>query len=96
MDTALLNSLAGLGVGGLLAAIVMNWKRQDDLRYGVELKGLNERMLVVVDGNTKAMLCMTAAVEALCSLQKMEERLGALERKLSRKVVSGDGGIGHT
>ena len=94
MGESLLNSLIGLGVGGVLAGLVLQWKRQDDQRYQEELRTLTERMLMALDANTKAMQGMTSAVEALCSLQKMEERLGALEKRLSKRTFS-DSAAGH-
>lgn len=78
-----LQQLISLGVGGVVAAVVLFWKRQDDLRYQQELKQITERSMTVTERATEAMNNVAKAVEELCSLTEMQERLQALEKAIS-------------
>ena len=85
METTIFNNLLGMGVGGALAAVVLFWKRQDDQRYAGEMKTVAERSLAAQEKSTAAMERMAAAIEQLCAVQKLEERLVALEKAISSR-----------
>lgn len=94
MEQTIMQSLLTLGVGGILAALVLMWKREDDKRYATDVKVLSERYAA----ETKAMAerFEKLSVESLASqrdqttaLQKMAmavEKLcliDALEKRLT-------------
>lgn len=85
METTLLNNLLGLGVGGALAAVVVFWKRQDDQRYAAEMKAVAERSIQMQEKTTAALQEVAAAIEKLCALHKIEERLAALEKQIAKR-----------
>lgn len=82
METTVFNNLLGMGVGGALAAVVLFWKRQDDQRYGAEIKDMAERSISAQRETTAALQQVAVALEKLCSVQKIDERLQALEREI--------------
>ena len=92
METTVFNNLLGLGVGGALAAVVLYWKRQDDQRYAAEMKVVAERSIASQEKTTIALQQVAAAIEKLCVLQKIEERLQALEKQVSAKSRTRRGG----
>ncbi len=91
METTVFNNLLGLGVGGALAAVVLYWKRQDDQRYGAEMKNVAERSITAQEKSTVALQQVAAAIEKLCALQKIEERLLALEKAVQSRRRGGEG-----
>ena len=92
METTVFNNLLGLGVGGALAAVVLYWKRQDDQRYGAEMKDVAERSIAAQEKSTVALQQVAAAIEKLCTLQKIEERLLALEKAIQSRRRGGETG----
>jgi len=92
METTVFNNLLGLGVGGALAAVVLYWKRQDDQRYGAEMKNVAERSIATQEKSTVALQQVAAAIEKLCTLQKIEERLLALEKAIQSRRRGGETG----
>ena len=86
METTLLSNLVGLGVGGVLAAVVLVWKRSDDQHYAQGLRELTERSISAQNQTTVAMQQVAGAIEKLCTLQKIEERLQALEKEMHTKA----------
>ena len=96
MEPTLISNLVSLGIGGAIAALVMFWKRADDKAYQLALtttsasiqalaENLTARMMLALEGNTKALLAATQAVDALCSLQRVDSRLDNIERVLRRR-----------
>lgn len=81
--------VANLGLAAVIAVVVLNWKRNDDQSYADKLRELTNRMMVALEGNTKAMNHMADAVETLCSLQRIEERMAALEKKVDGRRRGG-------
>ena len=73
----------------MIAVLVLSWKRTDDQGYAAKLLELTDRIMVTVESNTKAMSRMAEAVEALCSLQRIEERMAALEKKVDGRRKGG-------
>ena len=90
MESALLNSLVGLGVGGALAAVVLVWKRQDDQRYAAAMKDIAERSLGAQEKTTVAMQQVAAAIDKLGALQRIEDRMGVLEKAIQSKRRGGE------
>lgn len=85
METTVFNNLLGLGVGGALAAVVLYWKRQDDQHYSASMKEVAERSINSQEKTTTALQQVASAIEKLCTLQKIEERLQAVEKELHAK-----------
>jgi uncharacterized protein Yka (UPF0111/DUF47 family) len=85
MEQTLVNNLISLGIGGVVAAIVLLWKRQDDQRYAGELKALTERSLRAQEEATRAMRDLAGTIEKLNALMEIEKRLTVLEHKINRK-----------
>lgn len=92
MEQTLMNNLLTLGIGGLIAALVLFWKREDDKRYAGEMKGMAERFEKLSQEaaagqreQTAAMQKMALAVEKLCIIDTLEKRMNDLEAKLRRK-----------
>lgn len=86
MDPELLKILVSTGVGGVLAGIVLWWKRLDDQKHAADLKTIMERRdrtddrtLQIIDANTAALRSLQGAVENVASLRGIEERLRQLE-----------------
>jgi len=90
METSLLELFVSMGVGGVLAGVVLLWKRSDDQRYQKATEQREDRLLTALAANTTAMQKVTSAIEALCTLQHVEERIERLEHKLNgcRKEAS--------
>lgn len=79
-----------LGIGGLIAGLVINWKREDDKKHKEELVDLlanydkhisrldtrDERMLLILQANTDALRALQAAITLLVDVDKLEQRLG--------------------
>lgn len=53
-EQIVLPSVAGLGIGGILALVVFYWKRIDDQRYAADLKEMMDRSLASQSEMTKA------------------------------------------
>ena len=108
MDFVALEGLIGLGVGGIIAMVVICWKRADDKMY-VEtirqaadehtkdvkerddmhissLDRLATRQMDIMEDNTKVMQQVATAVERLCALSKMEERMMKLEKEMHART----------
>lgn len=90
METTVFNNLLGLGVGGALAAVVLFWKRQDDQKYAKDMKDVAERSINVQEKGTVALQQVAVAIEKLCVLQRIEERMANLEKALQRKWRGGE------
>lgn len=43
MEQTLMQNLLTLGIGGVIAALVLMWKREDDKRYAEDVKVISER-----------------------------------------------------
>lgn len=76
----LINTLANLGLGGAIAALVLYWKRQDDIRYQKFLEatvtryeGLMIRLLEVLTGNTTAITLLKAEQDESIKLGRIEK-----------------------
>ena len=78
MQLELINGVASLGLGAVLAVIVLMWKRTDDKRYIERLEAREDRLIGIVDANTTAMRDLKHAIDGLATTASMEERL--LER----------------
>ena len=85
METTLLQTLMPLGVGGVLAGMVLMWKRQDDIRYQSQLISLVESSTKAAEANTATLQEVAKALQELCLMQKFAERLEALDKKLETR-----------
>jgi|SRR3990172_11977160 len=97
MESQLLGSLASLGVGGLIAALVLIWKRADDKAHAKILETMFARMeqrdksaLEIIQGNTTAVTTLQATVAGLSALTKLNERLDELEGGRSHRRPDND------
>lgn len=84
----ILASLAPLGVGGIIAYIVLMWKRADDQRYAGELKADREQMMSALAANSNALQEVSQTLIALLEAQRAqahtEQALSRIESRLSR------------
>jgi hypothetical protein len=76
--------LVSLGVGGIIAGIVLYWKRQDDKMYqsaqaefASRLERINDRVLALLESKTRSEAELIAAVRDLRF--RLAERLEKLE-----------------
>lgn len=80
----LLKQLPGLGIGGLLAALIFYWYRQDVERYTVQWKGQSEMLMKVVMENTASNTAMSSLIQSLhahlISDKKIQDRRDNLNR----------------
>jgi len=91
MDAALAQ-LATLGIGGVVAVIVLMWKRADDKRYADELRADRDRIQTALEANTTAVIevnrTISAMFEALRGQAATGSALHRIEAKLDR--IEGD------
>jgi len=81
MDLGLIREISALGLGAVIAVIVLIWKRIDDQRYAATLAEMNDRLLKVVTDNTSA---MNNVARALNDLHNHQERMReAIEENIS-------------
>jgi hypothetical protein len=92
MDLDLLSKVAQMGIGVMIAIIVLMWKRADDVKFQNDLRGViascNERedkLIAVLETNTAAMMALKTAVEGFSSMRALEESV----RKLQNTVENG-------
>lgn len=78
-----------LGIGGILAIIVVHWKREDDKRYAESLRELitrhdqhitrlearDERMLEIIQRHTDVLSGLQSAISLLVDVDKLETRI---------------------
>jgi len=79
-----LNPLFTLGIGGVIAALVLYWKRVDDKAYSESLKEIIARMekreadyLVAMQADTSAKLELASAIRELKFVDRLEKRFDA-------------------
>lgn len=65
MDLEFMKWLSGLGVGGIIAAIIFNAYRQDMTNFTQQWKGQTELLVQVVKENTAAHAQNSAVVQSL-------------------------------
>lgn len=90
IDIPLLRELASLGLGALLAGILMVWKRADDSRYAKSIEDMNRALLSALEANTRAMLGVQSTVEAQGLRRQQEDEIREL-----RDMVRGQRGTGN-
>ena len=73
-DATLIGQIASLGLGAVIAVIVLMWKRGDDLRHDRYIMDMNTRLVSLVENNTQALTNLLRAIE------KIDDRLVILER----------------
>ena len=88
----IITQLASLGLGAVIAGMVLVWKRADDKRYSDSLLLLStaqevreERLLKILDVNTAALTAIQLTVESLVSKVDLERRIVALEATAALK-----------
>lgn len=88
----ILTQLTSLGLGAVIAGIVLIWKRADDATNATALKEFIARMEVRDDRALKAMEAVTIAiqslqktVESLAMLSRLEDRIAGLEGSVEKK-----------
>lgn len=90
MDIA---AFASLGVGGLVAYLMLHWKREDDKQYRENVRELadrsmtlHERTLEAIVANTKAMNALIDTVNSVAALQEIKGRLDGIEKAVSKNA----------
>lgn len=87
-------ALGGLGIGGVIAGIVMLWKRQDDRSRADELRAQREEakadrelMRQTLEANTSALMelnkTQTSIIETLQGQERTDQALARIESQLS-------------
>ncbi len=91
-DIGLLTQLSSLGLGAVIAIIVLLWKRADDQAHRDELAAIiarmearDERMLAALESTALALQSLQETVESLSALNRLEERIIGLETRLGRR-----------
>lgn len=86
-----IGELASLGLGAVLAGIVLYWKRIDDQRYADRLERMwdrrdeqQERLLTIIRQNSIAIEAMTNTISALASFDRLSTQLKGMEAHLSQ------------
>uniref|UniRef100_A0A6H1ZEL8 Uncharacterized protein n=1 Tax=viral metagenome TaxID=1070528 RepID=A0A6H1ZEL8_9ZZZZ len=92
MEISLLTQIASLGLGAVIAVIVLIWKRTDDQAHAKALEIIilrmdaqSERILKVMEATTIALQSLQRVVESLEMLSKLEERIAGLEAPREKK-----------
>ena len=79
----LLERAATLGLGALIAVIVLLWKRADDKEHALQLAKMEERNNKIIEANIKAMQELTIVVHGLVTMSSLVERL---EKEIARQI----------
>jgi hypothetical protein len=56
IESGLITQIASLGLGAVIAVVVLMWKRSDDARHETYQRETSERLFRVVENNTAAMV----------------------------------------
>ena len=73
-DATLIGQIASLGLGAVIAVIVLMWKRGDDLRHDRYMMEMNSRLTLLIEND------VTALNNLLRAIEKIDDRLVVLER----------------
>lgn len=76
-----LKLLASMGVGGVLAYVVMKWKREDDKTYQASQAATLDKVLAVVTAVTEALKAVQIQVQTMLTVSKLEEEVRKLKEK---------------
>lgn len=79
-----LNDFLSFGIGGVLAGILLYWKRLDDQRHAEELKTLAERSLEAIDKVTDALNAQRDALTGMTALNDIEERIKSIYEEVRK------------
>lgn len=91
IDLPLIRELATLGLGALIAGIVLVWKRADDARYSKALEDMNKTLLTALTANTTALLGVQSSITAQAARSQQEQEIRELwERVLQQRQTKGD------
>lgn len=84
----ILSMAASLGIGGLIAIVVLQWKRIDDKRYQDTISVARQEALNIIEANTKALqeinATIAAVLEAIRERTTTEKALLRIEEKLNK------------
>ena len=81
MPIELISQVSSLGLGAVLAVVVLVWKRADDLRHISYVEQTNAKLIAIIESNTATLTNLQKTVEALASLARLEDRLREVERE---------------
>ena len=86
-----LTQLLSFGIGGVIAAIVMYWKRLDDLRWQEQQRGwmeesreLNKTLIAAFEASAISMASLRDVCENSANIDDIERRLGDAIDALNR------------
>jgi len=65
MEWILIEKFASLGLGALIAIIVLVWKRFDDKAHRKEIYDLSGKMLKSLENNTEVYTCLKKSIDLL-------------------------------
>lgn len=96
MELSLISQLASLGLGAVIAGVVLIWKRNDDQKHQETLEDIikrlearDDRALKVIEITAATMQSLQKTIEAFAILDRLEERIVGLESNLWRKKNRG-------
>lgn len=91
-DIQLISQFASLGLGGVIALVVLVWKREDEKRWGDILQKMAERtesrearILQVIESFTTAIGGLQRTIDALVQTSKLDERFRDIEKAVYEK-----------
>lgn len=80
-DFTILTQLSSLGLGAVIAILVLIWKRGDDSRHENYLVATNATLIQLVEANTASLQVLQKTVETLSAYAQLERRLQDAERR---------------
>ena len=86
-EVTLISDAIQLGIGGVVAVLVLLWKRADDRKHQEDMKSMIERAERREDQQTAVISANTAAVSSLNSIVNKMIDLDAIEKRLLDKMV---------
>jgi hypothetical protein len=80
--TELINSVSSLGLGAVIAVIVLYWKRQDDEKHALQLANLvesyekrGEKVLDIIKEQTLTIFQLEKTVQNILTLDKIQDKI---------------------
>ena len=83
-EASLLERAITLGLGALIAVVVLIWKRSDDARYAKSIEDTNVRLFIALEAVTQAMIGVRNAVESQETLNELREEMRKLRDEAER------------
>ena len=79
MPVELITQVSSLGLGAVLAVVVLVWKRADDARYISYVEKTNAQLFKIIEENIETLGNLQKAIEGAVNLTRLEDRLREAE-----------------